>query len=220
MRTWAREHGLALVNGALFVAFFVGMILSGSSVYSQDQVEHHQPAVSVVQYLGTGDFLEATFENWESEFLQMGSYVALTVFLFQRGSQDSKPIGEDAPQDEDPREAKDDRGAPWPVQRGGLALAIYQHSLLILFGVLFLLSVLLHAVGGAAAYDADQVAHGQPPIGVVGFLGTAQFWFQSFQNWQSEFMVVTVMVLASVWLRERGSSQSKPVAASSGQTGG
>jgi hypothetical protein len=162
--------------------------------------------------------MEATFENWESEFLQMGSYVVLTAFFFQRGSSESKSL-DDAEQDEDPREAEIRADSPWPVRYGGLPLRLYEQSLLILFAVLFLASLLLHGVGGAAAYDAEQQAHGLPGVGFPGYLGTSQFWFESFQNWQSEFMVVTVMVLASVWLRQRGSSQSKPVAAPSSRTG-
>ena len=218
MRTWVKDHGLALVNGALFLAFFVGMVLTGASVYSSDQVEHGEQPVSLVQYLGTGDFMEATFENWESEFLQMGSYVVLTAFLFQRGSAESKPF-HDAEQDADPREAEITPSTPWPVRRGGVWLLLYEYSLLILFAVLFLASFVLHGIGGAAAYDAEQMEHGLAPVGFPGYLGTSQFWFESFQNWQSEFMVVTVIVVASVWLRQRGSSQSKAVAAPSKETG-
>lgn len=218
MRRWAKEHGLALANGLLFVAFFVGMVLTGAQSYSSDQVEHGEQPVTLVQYLTTGDFVEATFENWESEFLQMGSYFVLTAFLFQRGSAESKPF-EDAEQDEDPRDAEVSAATPWPVRRGGIWLPLYEHSLLILFTVLFLLSLLFHALGGAAAYDAQQREHGLPGVGFPGYLGTSQFWFESFQNWQSEFMVITVAVVASVWLRQRGSSQSKPVAAPSRETG-
>jgi hypothetical protein len=215
MQKWVREHALALVNGALFLAFFVGMVLTGAASYSADQVEHGEAPVSVVQYLGSGDFVEATFENWESEFLQMGSYVVLTALLVQRGSAESRPLdGEEDDRDRRPR-----ADSPWAVQRGGLVLKVYENSLLILFAVLFLASFALHALGGAAAYDAEQQQHGEAPVGLLGFLGTSAFWFQSFQNWQSEFMVVTVIVLASVWLRQRGSSQSKSVAAPSSQTG-
>jgi hypothetical protein len=95
------------------------MILNGASSYSEDQVAHGEPAVSVLEYLGTGAFAEATFENWESEFLQMGMYVILTVFLFQKGSSESNPMDRDAPQDQDPRDAKPKANTPWPVRRGG-----------------------------------------------------------------------------------------------------
>ena len=110
MRGWLRDHGLLIANLLLFVIFFIGMVLSGVRVYNSEQLEHGEQAVSLGRYLLSGDFYEATFENWESEFLQMAMYVVLTAFLFQRGSSESKPIDEPAPQDEDPREAADRPG--------------------------------------------------------------------------------------------------------------
>jgi hypothetical protein len=212
MWRWIREHGLVTVNVVLFLLFVGGMAVTGWQVSNDELVEHGAAAQSFGAFLASGDFWEALFENWESEFLQMGSYVVLTVFLFQKGSPESKPIGRKAPQDEDPREHATDPGAPWPVRRGGVVLALYEHSLLILFAVLFLASFALHAVGGAAAYSQEQQLHGQPGVGPVAYLGTSQFWFESFQNWQSEFMVVAVLAGAAVFLRQRGSSESKPVA--------
>ena len=160
----------------------------------------------------TGDFAEATFENWESEFLQMGMYVVLTAFLFQRGSSESNPIDEPAPQDEDPRESQDKPGVPWPVKRGGWVLRVYENSLAGLFFLLFLVSWALHAAGGARAYSEEEVAHGGEPVSIAEFITTSQFWFESFQNWQSEFLAVAAIVWASVYLRQRGSPESKPVA--------
>ncbi len=211
-RSWLRDHGLLLANLALFVIFFGGMVLSGVRVYNSDQLEHGQAAVSLLQYLGSGDFMESTFENWESEFLQMGMYVVLTAYLFQRGSSESKPIDEPAPQDEDPRNHRDDPAAPWPVRRGGWVLKLYETSLSLLFFVFFLASLLLHAVGGAKAYSEDEVLHGGSAVTTWQYLGTSQFWFESFQNWQSEFLAVAAIVGASVYLRQKGSAESKPVA--------
>lgn len=105
MREWIRDRGLLLANIALFLTFFGGMVVTGAASYSEDQVAHGQAAVSVGEYLSTGSFMEATFENWESEFLQMGMYVVLTAYLFQKGSSESKPVGKTAPQDQDPRTA-------------------------------------------------------------------------------------------------------------------
>jgi len=212
MRSWVRDHGLLLANAGLFVMFFAGMVLAGVRAYNGDQQAHGQTAVSLWGYLHTGDFVEATFENWESEFLQMGMYVVLTAYLFQRGSSESKPLDEPAPQDEDPRDADKRGNVPWPVRRGGLVLSLYENSLAALFFVLFAASIALHAVGGARAYSADQVAHGEAPVSTWGFVRTAEFWFESFQNWQSEFLAVAVIVGASVYLRQRGSAESKPVA--------
>jgi hypothetical protein len=219
MRKWAKEHGLLLANVACFLAFFVGMILSGAASYSEDQQAHGEPAVSVLQFLGTGAFVEATFENWESEFLQMAMYVVLTVFLFQKGSSESKPVGKEAPQDEDPRQATLRKATPWPVRRGGVVLKVYEHSLSILLFALFLGSFFLHAAGGVDEYNQDQQSHGQPTITFLQYLGSSRFWFESFQNWQSEFLAVAVLVGASVYLREKGSPESKPVAEPHYETG-
>ncbi|MFP5311434.1 MAG: DUF6766 family protein, partial [Actinomycetes bacterium] len=214
-----KEHGLLLANLGCFLVFFGGMILSGAASYSEEQQAHGEPAVSVLQFLGTGAFVEATFENWESEFLQMAMYVVLTVFLFQKGSSESKPVGKKAPQDEDPRQAALRKATPWPVRRGGAVLKLYEHSLSILLFALSLGSFLLHAAGGVAEYNSDQQSHGQATITFLQYLGTSRFWFESFQNWQSEFLAVGVLVGASVFLREKGSPESKPVAEPHYETG-
>ena len=216
---WLHDHALLIVCFAIFLACLTGMIASGFQVYNDDQLAHGSSAVPLGEYLRSGDFIEAVFENWESEFLQMGAYVVLTIFLFQKGSSESKPIGERTPQDEDPRAAKDDPEAPWPVRRGGILLVLYENSLAIFFFLLFGLSVWMHAVGGAEAYSAEQAVHGLPGVTTLEYLGTAQFWFESMQNWQSEFLAVAALVGASVFLRQRGSPESKPVATPHHETG-
>ncbi len=135
------NNGLLLARLGLFAVFFVGMVVSGAATYNQEQQEHgaHEQ-VSVLSYLTTGDFVEATFENWESEFLQMGMYVVLTAFLFQQASSESKPMNEPAPQDQDPRGVQPNQYTPWPVRKGGLVLSLYEHSLVIAFFVLFFAS--------------------------------------------------------------------------------
>ena len=151
MKAWIRDHGLLLANLVLFVVFLVGMVLAGVRAFNAEQLEHGATAVSLWGYLHTGDFVEATFENWESEFLQMGMYVVLTAYLFQRGSSESKPIEGDAPQDADPRDADKRANVPWPVRQGGVVLKIYENSLSLLFLLLFAASFALHAAGGARA---------------------------------------------------------------------
>jgi len=220
MKTWIKAHGLVLGNLVLFAGFFVGMTLTGYSVFNSDQMEHGAAAVSFWTYLHSGDFGEATFENWESEWLQMGMYIVLTAFLFTRGSSESKPLDKAAPQDADPELARDQPGIPWPVRRGGWALALYKRSLSMLFFALFLATFVLHAVTGAAAYSAEELEHGGSAVTAIGYLFTSNFWFESFQNWQSEFLAIAVMVGASVYLRHQGSAESKPVAASHHQETG
>jgi hypothetical protein len=217
--TWLRLHGLVLVNSALFLVFLCGMSVTGWQTANLELIDHGMPAETFGGFLASGDFFEAVFENWESEFLQMGSYIVLTVFLFQKGSSESKPTGRSAPQDADPRRRRNTAKAPWPVRRGGLWLVLYENSLLILFAVLFLASFAGHAIGGAAAYSEERLQHGNAAITPLEYLGTSQFWFESFQNWQSEFMVVAVLAVAAVYLRQRGSPESKPVSAPHGETG-
>ena len=214
------DNGLLLACLGLFVVFFVGMVVSGAATYNQEQQEHgSQEQVSVLRYLTTGDFVEATFENWESEFLQMGMYVVLTAFLFQRGSSESKPLNEPAPQDQDPREVRANQWTPWPVRKGGWVLLLYEHSLAIVFFVLFFASWALHAVGGVNAFNEEQVQHGEAAISVWRYMTTSQFWFESMQNWQSEFIAVAAIIGLSIFLRQRGSAESKPVAESHRHTG-
>jgi hypothetical protein len=216
---WLYENALFLVCFAIFILCLAGMAASGFQVYNEEQLEHSSSPIPFGDYLMSGQFLEATFENWESEFLQMGAYVVLTIFLFQKGSSESKPIGERTQQDEDPRDAKIGPDTPWPVRRGGIALVLYENSLAIFFFVLFGLSFWFHAMSGAVTYSEEQVQHGQPAVTTMEYLGTAQFWFESMQNWQSEFLAVAAIVGASVFLRQRGSPESKPVATPHHETG-
>lgn len=218
VRDTVHENGLLLACVGLFAAFFVGMIVSGAATYNEEQLEHGSiEHLSVLQYLATGHFVEATFENWESEFLQMGMYVVLTAFLYQKGSSESKPLNKTAPQDADPREASK-RNSPWPVRRGGWPLAVYEHSLAIAFFALFFASWALHAMGGVSAFNEEQIQHGQPAVSVWRYVTTAQFWFESMQNWQSEFVAVAAIIGLSIFLRQRGSAESKPVADPNGET--
>jgi hypothetical protein len=218
VRSWLKDHGLGIVTALLFVAFLVGTAVAGNLNYNQDQLDHGEQPVSLAGYLVSPSFGEAVFENWESEFLQMGMLIVLTIFLFHRGSAESKPIDEEAEQDKDPREFAGKKSAPWPVRRGGWVLVLYENSLVILFAILFIASFTLHAVTGAADYSEEQLTHGASPVGAWEYLATSRFWFESFQNWQSEFLVVAVMVVASVFLRQRGSAESKPVAAAHSET--
>jgi hypothetical protein len=217
-RIW-RENSLSIVSLGLFLLFLGAQAVSGYRVFTEDQQQHGDEHVSFGRYLTTGHFVEATFENWESEFLQMGAYVLLTVSLRQKGSAESKSLDKPEPVDQDPREEADNPRAPGPVRRGGLSLKLYEHSLSLAFCALFLLSFVVHALGGAREFSAEQVAHGGQPVTTLTFLGTSRFWFESFQNWQSEFLAVASIVLLSVYLRERGSPESKPVAAPHDETG-
>jgi hypothetical protein len=214
-----RENGLSLTLGALFIVFLVAQTITGHRYYNEQQLQHGEEPVALSEYLRTGAFIEATAENWESEFLQMAAYVIFTAFLFQRGSSESKKIGEQEAVDRDPRHSRNKRDAPWPVRRGGWLLSLYSNSLSIAFLLLFLASFALHAIGGTSAHNEEELAHGGQTISVFQYLHSSQFWFESFQNWQSEFLAIALMVILSIFLRQRGSPESKPVDAPYDLTG-
>ena len=225
MKRFIRENSLSLVLIALFlVIWLVGQIGTGFREYNNEQEDHQQPPITLPQYLTTPHFVEATMENWESEFLQMFVYIVLTAMLTQKGSAESKPLDDDADTntniDEEIRQAKDKPDVPWPVRKGGFILKLYSNSLSLAFLILFLLTFWLHAAGGAQLYNEQQHQHGHAEnLSTIQFMATAQFWFESFQNWQSEFLSVAAMVILSIYLRQKGSPESKPVAAPHRQTG-
>lgn len=203
-----KRNGLSLVLIMLMVVSLTGQICTGYNTHNQDLMEDGQSPLAVREYLSSGHFIQATFENWESEFLQMMLYVLLTISLRQKGSSESKPLDEPVDVDKEPQpHAK----APWPVRRGGWWLEIYKHSLSLAFGLLFLISFLLHFYGSLKDHNDEQQMNGLPVATAGEYLVQARFWFESFQNWQSEFLAVASIVLLSIWLREKGSPESKPV---------
>jgi hypothetical protein len=214
-----RNHGLSITLTVLFLVFMGAQTITGWYAFNAEQREHEEAQTTLGEYLRSGHFIEATAENWESEFLQMAAYVLLTVSLFQRGSSESKKI--DAPEavDRDPRLSRAKPDAPWPVRRGGWVLKLYENSLSLAFLFLFLVSFAAHGVGGTAAYNDEAAAHGGELLSINEFVQTSQFWFESFQNWQSEFLSLVAMVVLSIFLRQRGSPESKPVDAAHTDTG-
>jgi hypothetical protein len=212
MRKILRQNGLSIVLGLLFLLFLVGQAATGLYSYNEEQQEHGQPTAGFSEYLTSSHFLEATMENWESEFLQMFAFVVLTACLFQKGSAESKKLDEEEPVDRDPRKSRNKKDAPWPVRQGGVILKLYEYSLSLAFLLLFLMAFALHAVGGAEEYNQSQREHGSSEVvSTLEYMGTSRFWFESFQNWQSEFLAVAAMVVLSIFLRHRGSPESKPV---------
>jgi hypothetical protein len=218
MKKFWQNNSLSIIVFALFAIFVFGQSVTGHRQYNENQLMHNEQVVSYVQYLGTGDFVEGVFENWESEFLQMGSYVLLTVFLRQKGSAESKKLEGEEENDRDPQKSSSSN-APGPVRKGGLMLALYRNSLSIAFILLFLMSFALHGIGGSKMACAENQAHGQPCVSTLGFMGSSEFWYQSFQNWQSEYLAVFAIVVLSIFLRQQGSPESKPVNSPHSQTG-
>jgi hypothetical protein len=219
MKNWLRHNGLSITVLSIFLVLLVGQCLTGWRSYNEERLQHGAAALSLGEYLGSGHFVEATSENWESEFLQMAAYVLLTVFLRQRGSSESKSFSGDEAVDRDPRRDRDNPDAPYPVRRGGWLLMLYEWSLSLAFFILFLLAFVWHVVGGFRLENDERALDGLAPVSLTDFLSSAEFWFQSLQNWQSEFLAVAAIVLLSIWLRQRGSPESKPVSAPHSQTG-
>jgi hypothetical protein len=216
---WFRDRALTLVLMAMFLVFLAAQLVTGLYEYNATQREHGEPVVSMAGYLRTGHPWEALFENWESEFLQMAVFVLLTTWLVQKGSPESRRPGVKELVDTDPRDFAHDPEAPWPVRRGGWILRLYEHSLGLAFILLFLFSWIGHALGGFAGYAADEVLHHQPEPTFSDYVTSSRFWFESFQNWQSEFLAIAAMVWLAVYLRQRWSPESKPVHASHSETG-
>lgn len=200
----------------LMLIFLVLQIYTGFLEHNNDKSDKHIPPLDLMSYLQSGHFLQATFENWESEFLQMALYVILTVWLRQKGSSESKKLDGKEEVDREPR-AK--AGAPWPVRKGGVWLAIYKQSLSLVFILLFIISFVMHFKGSLADHIEEQLQKGRFPDTWGEYISNSRFWFESFQNWQSEFLAVASIVLLSVWFRQKGSPESKPVDASYDETG-
>lgn len=211
------RNGLTLVLFAFFLVSVAGQVVTDLNEYNEERTDFDQTPVSVGEYLSSGHFYQTTFENWESEFLQMGMYVILTVWLRQIGSSESKDLDKSEEVDREPDPAKKD--APWPVRKGGFVLKLYQNSLSLAFLLLFLISFSLHAAGSFKHYNEEQIFQGKETIPFGEFMTMSRFWFESFQNWQSEFVAVISIVVLSIWLRQKGSPESKPVDASFDETG-
>jgi hypothetical protein len=220
MRRVLRENGLSIALVTIFLLCLVGQSLAGQRDYNSEQKEHGEEEVSYSAYLATPHFWEALAENWESEFLQIFGYVLLTALLYQKGSAESKQLDEPEPVDRDPRKVRAKQDTPWPVRKKGFVLTMYEHSLSLAFLLLFLVSIALHAGAGVREYNADQAAHGDSvALSALQYIGTSRFWFESLQNWQSEFLALAAVVVLSIFLRQRGSPESKPVDSPHSETG-
>jgi hypothetical protein len=218
LRIAIRDNSLSIVLFGLFFIFLAGQAIAGYLHNNDELVTHGAAAIPFLEYLRSGEFIEAVFENWESEFLQMGALVVLTIFLRQRGSADSKKLHGKGEVDTSSRYSIIHAG-DWR-KRGKAIRDVWRGNSLsiVLFG-LFLMSFALHALGGTSAHNEEAQLHGEPQLSVLSYLATSQFWFESFQNWQSEFLAVGSLLILSIFLRQRGSPESKPVGVANSKTG-
>jgi len=217
MKKFIRHNSLSIVFILLFAISIAGQVFFGIREYNSELREEGGNEVTLPQYFTSGHFVESTFENWESEFLQMGLFVWLTIFLRQKGSSESKSC--DHPEEVDREPDPNKTNAPWPVKKGGIFLAVYKHSLTLSLLILFLISFALHFCGSLADQNIHNKLKGEKTISHFEYLSSSRFWFESFQNWQSEFLSVFAIIVLSIYLRQKGSSQSKPVDAPHSETG-
>lgn len=216
MGKFFRQNGLSIVFFFLFLVSIAGQVVTGFHENNEERKEDGAAPKSLSSYLVSGHFIQATFENWESEFLQMALFVVLTVCLRQKGSSESKSF-EKEEVDREPSARR--KNVPWPVKKGGIILKLYKNSLSIVLFLLFLLSFILHFYGSLKDENEKLLIKGMPPETFSNYLTSPRFWFESFQNWQSEFLSVFAIVILSIYLRQKGSAQSKPVDAPHAETG-
>jgi hypothetical protein len=221
MRSALRHHGLGLFFGAIFLLALIGQALVGHADFNHAQAAHHGDAMGFWRYVTSSDFGADVLENWQSEYLQFTLYILTTVWLLQRGSPESKELGKAGREsDEDQRvgEHADERSPRW-ARVGGLRTRLYSNSLVIVMALIWLASWGVQAVTGRVAYNADQLDHQQAALTFVQYVASSDFWNRTLQNWQSEFLAVGSMAVLSIYLRQRGSPDSKPVGAAHEATG-
>jgi hypothetical protein len=214
LRRIVAEHAVSSALLALFALSLLGQSIAG--FLTQPPAARAHALLAYAQYLVSGDFLETVAENWEGEFLPLASYVLLTSLLHEKGAKESRQKGRGA-EDTDRTTGKSGdagmdrqrRDLPWPERVGGPLRWLYEHSLFLMFLLIFLLAVTLHAITGIGAYNGTRVEHGLHPVSILGYLGSDVFWLQSLRNWQAGFLSTALLVLFSIFLRERGSPVSK-----------
>jgi hypothetical protein len=217
MKAFFRNNSLSVAFLFLFLVSLAGQIWTGFMEHNKELVEDGADQIGLSAYILSGHFLQATFENWESEFLQMALFVMLTIFLQQKGSSESKDFEKEQEVDRKPSAKR--KNVPWPVRVGGWTLSVYKHSLTIALFLLFVFSFAVHFYGSLKDENEQLLLKGEPLEKASEYISDPRFWFESFQNWQSEFLSVFAIVVLSIYLRQIGSSQSKPVDAPHDETG-
>src|SRR4051812_43192907 len=221
MRRVLREQSLTLFFGAIFLAALIGQAIAGHAAYNNDQITHGEATISLGRYLTSSDFWMAVMENWQSEYLQFMLFMLATVWLLQRGSPESKELhkgGRETKGEQELEYAADSESPEW-AQVGGFRTAIYSNSLLILMTAIFVGSWLAQSVTGWTEFNQQQREHHEAAITWLSYLGNADFWEHTLENWQSEFLAVGSFAAFTIFLRQRGSPESKPVGPPHSATG-
>ena len=221
MRRFLRENSLSLFFFVLLLVTLVGQSFAGQHEYNAEQTEHGSQAVSWSSYVVSSEFWSAVMENWQSEFLQFSFFIAATIWLVQKGSNESKPAKNGGRESDQKQKvgAYAPQNAPRWAKAGDWRTAIYSNSLLIVMTTIFFLTWAAQSITSWNVFNQDQREHGEHTIGWTAYLLNPDFWEQTLQNWQSEFLAVGTMAVFTIYLRQRGSPESKPVGASYSETG-
>jgi hypothetical protein len=215
MRRFLRENSLSLFFLTIFLLALVGQAISGHNLYNEEALAHDGETIGFWRYLTSSTFGQAVMENWQSEYLQFALFALATVWLLQKGSPESKELDEAGTESDREqrvgRHARED--SPRWAKYGDLRTTIYSNSLIIVMALIFLGSWFAQSVTGMTAYNQEQHDHGEPGLSWLGYVGSSEFWESTFQNWQSEFLAVGSFAILAVYLRQRGSPESKPVGA-------
>jgi hypothetical protein len=221
VRAFVRNNSLSLFFLALFAGTLVLQALAGHADFNEDQDRHGDPRLSLGRYVVSSAFGTAVLENWQSEYLQFTLFIVATVWLLQRGSPESKELDKPGLEsDEDQRVGPHaDPSSPGWAKVHGVRRRLYENSLLIVMAAIWLSSWFAQSVTGVSDYNTERLDHHQLPVSWVDYLGRPDFWEKTLQNWQSEFLAVGSMAILAVYLRQRGSPESKPVGAPHDATG-
>jgi hypothetical protein len=216
MRRFLKHNSLSLFFLAIFILALIGQAIAGHSLFNQEQATHGDPAVSLWTYVTSSAFGQAVMENWQSEYLQFALFALATVWLLQKGSPESKELdraGTESDAEQKVGEHAEERSPRW-ARFGDWRTAVYSNSLIIVMGLIFLGSWFAQSVTGWTEFNDERALHGEPHASWLSYVGSSTFWESTFQNWQSEFLAVGSFAVLTIYLRQRGSPESKPVGAS------
>jgi hypothetical protein len=215
-----RNNGLSLFFGLIFLLALLGQGLTGHALFNQEQVANGLEEISLGQYLTSSNFAVDVSENWQSEYLQFLLYILATIWLVQKGSPESKEVdqtGTESDKDQLVGEYSNPKSPAW-ARAAGWRRTVFSNSLGTTMGLIFVLCWLVQSLAGTSAYNEEQISNFQQPVTWTEYVTSAEFWNRTLQNWQSEFLAVGSMVVLSIYLRQRGSPESKPVGAAHDDT--
>jgi hypothetical protein len=216
-----RNNGLSLFFGLIFLLALVGQGLTGHALFNEEQLANGLEEISLGQYLTSSHFAVDVSENWQSEYLQFLLYIMATIWLVQKGSPESKELnqpGVESDKDQLVGEYSNEKSPAW-AKASGWRRTLFSNSLGITMGLIFVLCWLVQSFAGNSAYNEEQISNFQQPVSWTEYVVSAEFWNRTLQNWQSEFLAVGSMVVLSIYLRQRGSPESKPVGSAHDDTG-